>query len=422
MHKRTDHNKGLIMPRFFYTTIGDSGKEISGTVEAANINAAAGNLRSQRKIITSLKEIGDAKKESEESFLILSLDCISFIRSSDIGILFRQLSALITAGVTLVSSLQILQRQIKKRKLKRLLGQILHDIEEGLTFANALKKHPGIFSSFIVSMIESGEVGGTLDTILESIANYLEERSAFRTQIITSFIYPAIVIVMSIIVVSFLVGFVIPKFMPFIKARGGKLPWNTQFLLDITQWLRSYWKHIVCVIAGTSLGIYFLSRLEAVKYWIDRVKTKFPVVGPIFVYSVVVQFSRNLASLLTSGVGMLESLRTVRNTLGNYAAMQAIDVMERRITMGENLSTPVRDASFIFPPMVAEMIAVGEETGGLDDALNLTAQIHEKLLQTYVKRMNSLIEPVLILTLGAIVGFVAWALIAGILTMYGVYR
>jgi type IV pilus assembly protein PilC len=153
----------------------------------------------------------------------------------------------------------------------------------------------------------------------------------------------------------------------------------------------------------------------------DRVKLKFPVVGPVFVYSVVVQFSRNLASLLTSGVGMLESLRTVRNTLGNYAAMQEIDSMEERVTSGENLSASVRDASFIFPPMVAEMIAVGEETGALDDALSVTAKIHEKLLQTYVKRMNSLIEPVLIFTLGGMVAFVAWALIAGILTMYGAY-
>jgi len=406
------------VPKFFYTTISDSGKEISGTVEAANINAAAGNLRSQRKIITSLKEIGDVPKEKDESFFTSPFDYVSFIRSSDIVILFRQLSTLITAGVTLVNSLQILQGQIKKRKLKRLLGQILHDIEEGSTFANALKKHHRIFSAFITNMIESGEAGGTLDVTLERIANHLEERSAFRTQVITSFIYPTIVIVMSIIAVSFLVGFVIPRFMPFIIARGGELPWNTRFLLDSTQWLKSYWKYIVCAVAGVSLGIYFLSKIEAVKYWIDRVKIKIPVVGPIFVYSVVVQFSRNLASLLTSGVSMLESLRTTRNTLGNYAAMQEIDVMERRVTMGENLSAPVRDASFIFPPMVAEMIAVGEETGGLDNTLNLTAQIHEKLLQTYIRRMNSLIEPVLIFTLGGIVAFVAWGLIAGILAMY----
>lgn len=408
------------MPNFFYTTIDDSGKEVSGEVEAADINAAAGNLRRQGKIITSLKEIGDVLKESEESFLTSPLDYISFIRSSDIVILFRQLSALITAGITLVSSLQILQGQTRKRKLKRLLGQILHDIEEGSTFANALKKHPRSFSPFITNMIESGEVGGTLDVILENIADYLEERSAFRTQIITSFIYPAIVIVMSIMVISFLVGFVIPRFMPFIRARGGELPWNTQFLLDSTQWIKSYWKYIVGAAAGISLGIYFLSKLEAARYWIDRIKIRLPVIGPVFVYSVVVQFSRNLASLLTSGVSMLESLRTTRNTLGNYAARQVMEAMERRIALGENLSTPVRDASFIFPPMVAEMIAVGEETGGLDNALNLTARIHEKLLQTYIKRMNSLIEPVLIFTLGGIVAFVAWGLIAGILAMYAI--
>ncbi|MEW6103260.1 MAG: type II secretion system F family protein [bacterium] len=410
------------MPRFFYTTIDGKGKEVSGTLEAVNINVAAGNLRSQGKIITSLKEADDVIKEEKDAFSLSPLDRLSFIRSSDIVILFRQLSALITAGVALTNSLQILQRQIKKRKLKRILGQILGDIGEGLSFANALKKHPKVFSSFIVNMIETGEVGGTLDIILESIANYLEEHSAFRIQVITSFIYPTIVIVMSVIVVIFLVGFVIPKFLPFLEARGEKLPWNTQFLIDSTRWLRSYWKHIVCVVAGTSLGIYFLSRLEVSRYWIDRIKIRIPVIGPIFVYSVVVQFSRNLASLLTSGVSMLESLRTVRNTLGNYAAMQVMDIMEMRITRGENLSASVRDASFIFPAMVAEMIAVGEETGAVGDALNVTAQIHEKLLQTYIKRMNSLIEPVLILILGGIVAFVAWALIAGILTLYGAYR
>ena len=410
------------MSRFFYITIDNSGKEASGTVEASDINAAAGNLRSQGRVITSLKEIGVIAKESGETFLTSPLDCLSFIRSSDIVILFRQLSVLITAGVTLANSLQILQRQTKKRKLKRLLTKVLGDIEQGSTFAGALKKHPRIFSSFITSMVESGEVGGTLDIILERIADYLEERAAFRAQIITGFIYPAIVIVMSIIVVSFLIGFVIPKFMPFIRARGGRLPWNTQFLLDSTHWLRSYWRYLIGGVAGIALGIYFLSRFEAAKYWIDRIKMKLPIIGPIFIYSVVVQFSRNLSSLLSSGVSMLESLRTVRNTLGNYAAMQVMDIMEKRVTRGENLSAPVRDAPYIFPPMVAEMLAVGEETGGLDNALNLTARIHEKLLQTYVKRMNSLIEPALILVLGGLVGFVAWSLIAGILTVYGAYR
>ncbi|MCL0096561.1 type II secretion system F family protein [Thermodesulfovibrionales bacterium] len=408
------------MPNFFYTTMDSGGKEVSGAIEAVNISAAAGSLRSQGKFITSLKETGEVMKKGEKLSLASLLDYISFIRSSDIVILFRQFSALITSGVTLVNSLQILQRQTKKRKLKQLLGQILADIEEGSTFADALKKHPRTFSSFIVNMVESGEVGGTLDIVLESIANRLEERSAFRAQVITSFIYPTIVIVMSIIVIGFLVGFVIPRFMPFILARGGELPWNTQFLLDSTHWLRSYWVHIIGTVAGGAVGVYLLGRFDTTKYWMDRLKIKIPIVGSVFAYSVVVQFSRNLASLLTSGVSMLESLRTVRNTLGNYAAMQVVDAMEKRVSRGENLSAPVRDASFIFPPMVAEMIAVGEETGGMDDALNLTAQIHEKLLQTYVKRMNSMIEPVLILVLGGIVGFVAWSLIAGILAMYGV--
>jgi type IV pilus assembly protein PilC len=206
------------MPKFFYTTINNEGKEISETLEASDISAATRNLRDQRKIVTSIKEAADAKKGDQ--FTESPFDYLSFIQNSDIVTLFRQLAVLITAGVTLVSSLQILQRQIKKKKLKQLINQVLYDIEGGSAFADALKKHPRFFPHFITSMIESGEVGGTLDVILERIATYLEERAAFRTQIITSFIYPTIVIVMSVIVISFLVGFVIPKFTPFIKARG----------------------------------------------------------------------------------------------------------------------------------------------------------------------------------------------------------
>ncbi len=410
------------MPKFFYITMDNSGKEDSGTIDASNINTAAANLRNRKKIIITLKEIGEIGEKNKWPFFASPFDYLSFIYNSDIVIMFRQLSALVASGVTLTNSLQILRRQIKKRKLKRLLAHVLSDLEEGSSFANALKKHPGVFSSFIISMIESGEFGGTLDAVLERIADHLEAKAAFRTQLITGFIYPAIVILMSIIVVSFLVGFVIPKFMPFIRARGGKLPWNTQFLLDGTRWLRSYWKHLVTGVGTGVLGIYFLSRIETVRYWMDRFKIKLPVVGSIFTYSVVIRFSRNLASLLGNGVSMLESLQIVRGILGNYAAMRVIDTVEKRVTSGESLSAPIRDASFIFPPMVAEMIAVGEETGSMDNALNLVAEIHEKLLQTYIKRMNILIEPALILSLGGIVGFVAWSLIAGILSMYGVYR
>ena len=408
------------MPKFVYTTLDSNGKEISDVVEAYDVSVAAGIIRGQGKVITSLKEV-EVSKNSEGSPSSSILDCLSFITSSDIVMMFRQFSILIKAGVTLTNSLQILCVQARKTKLKKLLDQVLTGVEEGSTFADALRKHKRIFTPFIVNMIECGEVAGTMDIVLESIADYLEEKSEFRTQVITSFIYPAIVVVMCIIVVTFLAGFVIPKFMPFISARGRQVPWNTQFLLNATNWFKNHWKSITAAVAAVFTGLFILGKFKTPGYWIDRLKVRIPVIGPIFIYSVVVRFAKNLSSLLSSGVSMLESLRTVRNVIGNQAAMDVMETMERKVARGENLSSSIREGSFIFPPIVAEMVAVGEETGNLDETLSFVAQIHEKLLKTYVKRMNSLIEPVLILMMGGIVGFVAWGLIAGVLSMYGTY-
>ena len=408
------------MPEFFYTTLNSNGKEISDVVEASDVSDAADIIRKQGKIIISLKQSGISKNSEGSPFSSL-LGCLSFITSSDIVMMFRQFSILIKAGVTLTSSLQILSGQARKTKLKKLLEQVLTSVEEGSTFADALRKHKRIFTPFIVNMIECGEVACTMDIVVESIADYLEEKSEFRTQVITSFIYPTIVVVMCIIVVTFLAGFVIPKFMPFISARGRQVPWNTQFLINATNWFKNHWKSITASVAAVFTGLFILGKFKTPGYWIDRLKVKIPVIGPIFIYTVVVRFGKNLSSLLSSGVSMLESLRTVRNIIGNQAAMDVMETMERKVARGESLSSPIREGSFIFPPIVAEMVAVGEETGSLDDTLNLVAQIHEKLLKTYVKRMNSLIEPVLILTMGGIVGFVAWGLIAGVLSMYGTY-
>ena len=409
------------MPKFFYTTINSEGQNVSGTVEAVDIKTAASELRNQKKIITSLKEAADVVETAGDSVKFSPLDYIRSVSKNDIIIMFRQLSALINAGVTLVSSLKVLEVQTKKRRFRNVISQVCHDIEEGSSLADALRKHPNAFAPFIVNMIEAGEIGGMLDIVLERIADYLEDQAAFRKQLITGFIYPAIVVVMTVLAVSFLVGFVIPKFMPFISARGGKLPWNTQLLIDVTHWFKTYWKHLIISVGAVIGGAFLSYKFKPVKYWIDRIKISIPVIGPIFSYSVVIRFSRNLSSLIASGVGILQALRAVRGTLGNQAAVEVMNNMETDVARGENISSSLKNAFYIFPPIVASMVAVGEETGNMDKTLEIVAGIHDKLLQTYVKRMNSLIEPVLILAMAGIVGFVAWGLIAGVLTMYGTY-
>ncbi|MBW1741275.1 MAG: type II secretion system F family protein [Deltaproteobacteria bacterium] len=407
------------MPLFQYTTIDRSGSEVEETTEFPSLAAAAASLRAQGKLVTSVEEVAARPRPGAPAFEFSPLDYLSFIRSNDIVLFFRQLATLIIAGVTLSNGLLVLERQAKKRKMRKVIGRLRRDIEGGSSFRDALKRHPRIFSTLVVGMVQAGEASGMLDVILDRIATYLEDRATFRTQVITSFIYPTVVVVMSIGVIGFLVGFVIPKFVPIIKSMGAELPWNTQFLIDFADWSKMYGKEVLGGVAGfVAISVISYKYVAPLRYWTDRIKIRLPVVGPIFLHGMVVQFSANLSTLTKSGVSLTECLRIVRDAVGNEAAKEVITTMERRITRGENLSSPLRSASHIFPPMVADMVAVGEETGNMDTTLELAGGIHEKMLQTHVKRMNAMIEPALIIVLGSIVGFVAWALIAGVLTMY----
>ena len=390
------------------------------TGEFSGLSEAAATLRNQGKLVLSMEEAGAEKAGVKDPLQLSLLDYLSSVRKNDIVLFFRQLATLIVAGITLSNALIVLEKQAEKRRLSKIIGTIRRDIEGGSTFQKALMRYPRIFDTLVIGMVNAGELSGMLDVLLDRIATYLEDRSEFRTQVVSSFIYPAIVIFMSVLVISFLVGFVIPKFIPIIKGMGGTLPWNTQFLIDLTDWFKIYGKHL---FAGLSIFVAILilsyKYIEIVRYWIDRLKLKIPVLGCIFSYSMVVQFSENLSILIRSGINLAECLLIVRDAVGNHAAKAVITTMERVILRGESLSRPLRDANSIFPLMVADMVAVGEETGNMDTTLELSAGIYKKMLTTYVKRMNSMIEPILIIALGGIVGFVAWALIAGVLAMYG---
>ncbi len=408
------------MPLFRYTTIDARGKEVEMTGEFSGLSGAAATLRNQGKLVLSIEEVYAEKTGAEDPLRLSFLDYLSSVKKSDVVLFFRQLATLIIAGVTLSNALFVLEKQTQKRRLRKIIGTIRRDIEGGSTFKKALMRYPRIFDTLVVGMVHAGEVSGMLDLLLDRIATYLEDQATFRTQVISSFIYPAIVVLMSILVISFLVGFVIPKFVPIIKGMGGVLPWNTQFLIDLSDWFRAYGKHAFAgITAIIGVSVLFYKFVDVVRYWTDRIKIKLPVLGRIFSYTIVVQFSENLSILVRSGINLAECLRIVHDAVGNHAAKAVIRTMERMILRGESLSRPLRTAGYIFPPMVADMVAVGEETGNMDRTLELAAEIYKKMLTTYVKRMNAMIEPALIIILGSIVGFVAWALIAGVLAMYG---
>jgi type IV pilus assembly protein PilC len=409
------------MPLYEYVTLDASGSEVTDIIEADNQADAASRLRAENRLVLSIKESSFAAAGEEKAYEITFLDYLSVIRLDDLALFFRQLSSLLNSGVTLVNALYVLEDQTKKTRLKKTIGRIRLDIQGGLSLNDALNRFSRVFDERVRGMAAAGEASGTLGIMLERIADHIEDDASFRSNLVTGAIYPAIVTIVVVVVVVFLVSFVIPRITPLLKLRTQKLPWNTQLIIDVSEWFKIYWKYFFSGIGSGVAALYLAYRWNSgVRYWIDIIKTRIPVIGPVFHYSLIVQFTRNLSTLIGSGVSILESLRIVKGIISNSAVKRVMETMEMHILRGDSLSAPVKAAEHIFPPMIASMVAVGEETGSVDASLAIAADIHEKILKTYIQRMNAMIEPALILFLGVLVGFVAFAMISGILTMYKV--
>jgi len=402
------------MPLYSYTSIGPNGVEEGEVVEAASVQAATALLRSRHIIVTSLNEV---RAQGEPAAAPVFLARIS---TTDRILFFREFSVLIKAGLTVVDALDILERQATSRILRRILATVRSDVEQGASLAGAMSRYSKVFGSVVVSMVEAGEVGGVLDSVLERIADMLESRADFRTQVMSGLSYPIIVSVVMVAVLLTLAIWIVPKVEPFIIARtGGKMPWNTKLLFDVSRWLADYLVYVAIAAVLAVFGTIAYYSTSHGRWLLDLLRLKLPVIGPVFLASSIVQFSRNLASLLASGVPLLVSIETTRNTIGNEAIARVADQMHDRVIRGDSLSGPIRDSS-LMPPMVSGMVAVGEETGGLDRSLDMVGDIYEKLLATRVRRMNMLMEPTLLIILVGLVALVGWCLLSGIFSTYTV--
>ena len=415
------------MPEFRYTVLDPRGTEIRAGIVAGSKGEAAAALRREGKFVVSIRPADGAGTSTGGGGILgrqMDLESLAhlIIRPSgkDVVLMFRQLAVLINSGVSIVHALNILHRQARKGGIKRLIKGLAVDVEGGVGLSDAMVRNRRVFSLYMISMIRTAEVSGELDTVMGQIADQLETDMAFRQQMITSMIYPCIVVVFTVVAIGILALVVVPKFTPILKSGGRHMPWPTQALLDITQWVQAWWQKGMLFIAAGGVSAFLLKKTQGGGYLVDWVLIKLPVVGKILQCGVVVDFSRNLGILLKSGVPVSDALKTIRNTLRNQVGARVVGKMNDFIMEGKSMSEPLKMAEHVFPPMVAEMAATGEETGEMEKVLNLTADVYQKMLETYVKRMNTLIEPVLIVILGGMVGFVIFALMAGVLAMYGV--
>jgi len=396
------------MPTYTYKAKTAAGLVMEGTVDANEQRDAVEKLRSQKMVVLEIAEKSVSPLEKLKALIGWKAGK-NAIPSRDLSLFSRQLSTLVGAGVPIVQSLGILENQAENPDFKEVLGAVKSDIEAGLSISDALKKHPNAFPDLYCSMVKAGELGGILDTILERLTAYLESSEALKAKVKGAMMYPAIVLSICSIVTVFLMIFVIPTFKGIFASFGRDLPLPTQMLIDISDAMKSKW---YLIVAFPFVGWKGFTKFYATPYghrWVDAQSLKAPIFGPILKKVAVARFTRTLGTLIKSGVPIMQALETVSQTAGNVVIAEAVNATRESIREGGRLSDPLKKSG-IFPNMVTSMISVGEETGALDIMLSKIADFYDQEVDTAVKGLTSLIEPIVIVVMGVVIGTIVVAM------------
>ncbi len=382
------------MPVFEYTARNTKGDIQKGQLDVPTKDDVTAYLRKNRLILVSLRE---APKQ-----ITLKLPS-SGVKTRDIVIFTRQFATMINAGLPLVQSLSILAVQSENKVLKEVTKQVVFDVESGNTLADAMAKHPKAFTQLYVNMVAAGESGGILDTILLRLATFLEKNDALVRKVKGAMVYPGVIISVAVIAVAVLLIFVIPTFQSMFASVNLELPLPTRIVIGMSEILTGYWWLIIAVIATTVFLIKRYYNTSAGRKQIDGWLLNAPVLGDVLRKSTVSRFTRTLGTLISSGVNILEGLEITAKTAGNRVIHDAVMEARSSIAGGETIAGPL-EKSKVFPAMVISMIAVGEQTGGLDTMLSKIADFYDEEVDVAVSALLSLMEPLMIVVLGVIVG------------------
>lgn len=407
------------MPKFAYKATNKEGKPTFGVVDAESQALAVQDIRSLGLFPTNLREAtrADEKKALKAKYND-GVGELYFggLKWKQVVVMTRQMATLIDAGLPLLRSLNILVAQQKPSKLRDVLREITADVQSGGTFSESLAKHPKGFDRLYVNMVRAGEVGGMLETVLNRLAEFMEKRMALQRRVKSAMVYPIFVLLAAAGIVTFLLVRVVPVFAEIFEEFGAGLPAPTQVLVDVSDFVFTKWWLILLVINSTLITFKLAMKIPICQRLFDIVSLKIPLIGDLVTKVAVARFARTLGTLLNSGVPILQSLKITRDTIGNSVIQDAVDHVHDRIKEGDTIAAPL-DETKVFPPMVVNMIDVGEETGSLDSMLNKVADIYDNEVEVAVEGMLSLMEPAIILLLGGIIGFIVVALYMPIFTL-----
>ncbi|SDK52536.1 type II secretion system F family protein [Natronincola ferrireducens] len=390
------------MPVYEYKAVTTNGENIEGSYTAKTKNEVVMMLKQNQNYPISIKEA--------ESKDIRDMQIFSSVKTKDLSVFCRQFYAMLNAGVTIIQCLDILRQQVENKKLKKIVAEVYEEVQKGLTFSEALKKHSTVFPQLMTYMVAAGETSGSLDIIMDRLATHYEKENKINNKIKSAMIYPIILTFVSVAVVIFLLTFVMPTFLGMFEGSGVPLPLPTKILLAISAGLRTFWYIILIGAIVLFYGIKRYITTEDGGLRFDRLKFSLPIVKQLNQKIVTARFSRTLSTLLASGIPLLQSLENVANAVGNKYAAEGIMKAREDVRKGVDIATPIKRTG-LFPPMLDNMIRIGEESGTLDDILDKTANFYDEEVDFAIGKMTTLLEPIMIVVMAVIIGFIVIAMV-----------
>ncbi len=407
------------MPEFVYEGRGADGKVVKGTLKASSAAEATGLLRQRNIVPTSLRQKGGLDLSMELKMPAFLKKFMGGVKQKDLVVFTRQFSTMLDAGLPIVQALDILASQQPSPAFKEILFDVKRTVEGGSSLAEALAHHPKVFDQLYVNLVAAGEAGGVLDTILNRLATYQEKIVKLKSEVKSALTYPVAVLVLALAITFGLLIYVVPRFQQIFEELGAELPGPTQVLIRISEVVRHQMPTVIGVTIAFIVGLRLLMRNPKVKYYVHWLLLKAPVFGDLIKKVAIARFTRTLGTLISSGVSIIDAMEICGRIAGNQVVEDAIMESRREIMAGKNIAEPLMKYTHVFPPMVVQMISVGEATGALDSMLSKIADFYDDEVDAAVGALTSMIEPMMMAFLGVLVGGILISLYLPIFSLAG---
>lgn len=394
------------MAQYNYKAMDKNGKAKKGSIEAINLDKAKEKLKSEGLIVQDIKEQGTGKKGGGKK-----------VKDKDLAVFCKQFSAVLNAGVTIISALEMMSEQLENKTLKRALQEAQSYVQKGGTLADAFKLNPKVFPPIMINMTAAGEMSGNLEICFDRLTTHFETANALHSKVKGAVTYPIVILIVVVAVVAVLLVGVIPQFSQMFDDLGSELPAATQMLVNLSNFLQHKWYILVIIVAAIVFGLKAFGKTEPGSLMYAKIGIKFPLFGNLTIKSAAATFSRTMATLMASGISLIDAVEQVAKMINNRIIREALLDAKTQIAKGVPLSKPLRDCG-IFPPMLPQMTKIGEETGNIEDMMDKVADYYEMEVNDATDALTAVMEPLIIVIMGVVVGGIVMAIYSPMLSMY----